>query len=74
MNTLVQIAHDPAGRLGIILGLVGGCAAIVLSKVGKAVLFPPLSRSRARITGYRTVRHITYPRRPTTYMGLASGC
>jgi len=74
MNKLAQIMHDPAGRLGLVLGLVGGCTTIVLSKVSKAIFFPHPSRSQPRNTGCRTVRLVSYPRRATGYIALASGC
>jgi hypothetical protein len=70
MNRVTQILHDPAGRLGLVLGVVGGCTAIVLSRVSKTILLQPHSRSRRR----RARRHVTYPRRQATYITLASGC
>ena len=74
MNTLEHITHDTAGRLGLALGLVAGCAAVVLSKGGKAILFPERPRSRMSISAGRSLRHVTYPRRPTDHIGHSTGC
>jgi hypothetical protein len=69
MNKLKHLTHDHAGRLGLVIGLVGGCTAIVLSKVGMA----NLSGARRR-NGSRLHRHVTYPRRVTVAMGYSAGC
>ncbi len=74
MNTLEHITHDPVGRLGLALGLLGGCAIIALSKVGKAILFPERSRSRTSISAGRSLRHVTYSRRLTDNIGHSTGC
>ncbi len=74
MNRLDHITHDPAGRHGLVIGLVGGCTAMVLSKIGKAILFPNLSRSRTSSSGCRSVRHVTYPRRLTDHIERSTGC
>jgi hypothetical protein len=76
MNTLEHITHDPTGRLGLALGLMllGGCTVIVLSKVGKAILFPDRPRSHTSISAGRSLRHVTYPRQPTDYIRHSTGC
>ncbi len=74
MNRLEHITHDPAGRHGLVIGLAGGCTAMVLSKIGKAIFFPHLSRSRTRLSASRPLRHVTYPRQRTEYIELSTGC
>ena len=74
MDMLEHIKHDFAGRFGLALGVLGGCAAIVLGKVGKALLFPDRSRSRTSNSAGRSLRHVTYPRRLTDDIGHSTGC
>ncbi len=74
MNMLEHIKHDSAGRLGLALGVLGGCVVIVLSKVGKPLLFPDRPRSRTSIRAGRSLRHVTYPRQPTDHIWHSTGC
>lgn len=67
MNRFQQITHDHAGRLGIMLGFVGGCAAVLLSSVGKVMLFKRQHPRRSR-------RHVTYPKRVRVNMMASAGC
>jgi hypothetical protein len=67
MNRFQQITHDHAGRLGIILGFVGGCAAVLLSTAGKVMLFQRHHPRRSR-------RHVTYPERVSVNVMASAGC
>ncbi len=53
MHRFIHLFHQPAGRIGLTIGLVGGLLAALMGEGSKALLFISLCRFLAR--------HVAHP-------------